>query len=64
MGDTQIDVAKIKFSSTVFPTDEDRKLWDALSPEEQQAVIIAAEETGFHTVRLRSPGRSTSTVMP
>ncbi len=49
MGDTQIDVAKIKFSSTVFPTAEDRKLWDALSPEEQQAVIIAAEEKGFQS---------------
>ena len=49
MSDTQIDVAKIKVSSTVFPTAADIKLWDALSPEEQQAVIVAAEETGFQS---------------
>ncbi len=49
MGDTQTDVAKIKFSSTVFPTAEDIKLWDALSPEDRQAVIIAAEESGFQS---------------
>ncbi len=49
MSDTQINLAKIKFSSTVFPTAADIKLWDALSPEEQQAVIVAAEEAGFQS---------------
>jgi hypothetical protein len=49
MSDTRIDVAKIKLSSTVFPTAADRKLWDALSPEDRQAVIIVAEETGFQS---------------
>ena len=39
MQNTKIDVSKVHFSSTVFPTDEDMKLWDSLSPEEQRAVI-------------------------
>ena len=40
MSDTKtIDVSHIRFSSTVFPTDEDMRLWDSLSPEEQRAVI-------------------------
>ena len=34
-----IDVAHIQFTSTVFPTDEDMKLWDSLSAEEQRAVV-------------------------
>ena len=49
MSDTQTDVSKIKFSSTVFPTAADRKLWDSLGPEDRQAVIIAAEEAGFQS---------------
>ena len=39
MQDTKIDVSNVHFSSTVFPTDEDMKLWDSLSPEEQRAVV-------------------------
>ena len=39
MQDTKIDISNIQFSSTVFPTDEDMKLWHSLSPEEQHAVI-------------------------
>ena len=34
-----IDVSHIRFTSTVFPTDEDMKLWDSLSAEEQRAVV-------------------------
>jgi hypothetical protein len=39
MQDTKFDISDIQFSSTVFPTDEDMKLWHSLSPEEQRAVI-------------------------
>lgn len=34
-----IDVSDIRFTSTVFPTDEDMKLWNSLSAEEQRAVV-------------------------
>lgn len=34
-----IDMSHIHFSSTVFPTAEDMRLWDSLSPEEQRAVV-------------------------
>ncbi|MCP4285690.1 MAG: hypothetical protein GY792_14735 [Gammaproteobacteria bacterium] len=39
MQDTKIDVSHIKFSSAVFPTDEDMELWYSLSSEEQHAVL-------------------------
>ena len=42
-----IDVSNIKFTSTVFPTDEDMQLWKSLSPAEQQAVIMADVEQGL-----------------
>ncbi len=32
------DISHVKFSSTVFPTDEDMKLWDSLSLEQKKAV--------------------------
>lgn len=34
-----IEISHIRFSSTVFPTAEDMKLWDSLSAEEQRAVV-------------------------
>lgn len=34
-----LDVSHIRFTSTVFPTEADMKLWDSLSPEEQRAVV-------------------------
>ena len=34
-----IDISHIRFTSTVFPTDEDMKLWDSLSAEERRAVV-------------------------
>ena len=43
---TTTDSPKVAFSSTVFPTDEDMKLWDSLTPEEQLAVIAHDEEQG------------------
>jgi hypothetical protein len=39
MQDKKIDVSNAHFSSTVFPTDGDMKLWNSLSPEEQRAVV-------------------------
>ena len=49
-----IDISEIKFSSTVFPSEEDMKLWSELSAEEQRAVIVrdldAAEAGGIAPV--------------
>ena len=48
MSDTKtIDISGIKFSSTVFPTEEDMRLWHSLSPAEQQAVVMADVENGL-----------------
>ncbi len=71
MGETKtIDVSEIRFSSTVYPTEEDMKLWESLSPAEQQAIIkrdldeaeasgIAAPETLDQVIeRLRSERKS------
>ena len=49
-----IDISEIKFSSTVFPSEEDMKLWSELSAEEQRVVIArdldAAEASGIAPV--------------
>lgn len=42
-----IDVSRIKFTSTVYPTDEDMALWESLSPAEQHAVIMRDVATGL-----------------
>lgn len=34
-----IDISHIRFASTVFPTDEDMRLWNSLSADEQRAVV-------------------------
>ena len=34
-----MDVSHIRFTSTVFPTDEDMKLWNSLTALEQRAVL-------------------------
>ena len=52
-----VDISHVSFSSTVFPTDEDMKLWDSLSADEQRAVIERdldqAEASGIaHAVSL------------
>lgn len=40
MRDTKtVDISHLKFNSTVYPTDEDVKLWDSLSSEEQSAIL-------------------------
>ena len=46
MQETKIDISHIQFTSTVFPTDEDMKLWASLSPEEQRAVLQRELEKG------------------
>lgn len=39
MSDTEtIDISWVKFSSTVFPTAEDMKRWESLTPEQRKAV--------------------------
>jgi len=42
-----IDISHIKFTSTVFPTDEDMKLWHSLSAHEQRAVIMRDVKQGL-----------------
>lgn len=42
-----IDVADIRFTSTVFPTDEDKALWASLNDEQRRAVIEQSEQVGF-----------------
>ena len=50
MTDTKsIDVSHINFTSTAFPTEEDMKLWNNLTPEQREAVVIEAEEKGFQS---------------
>ena len=34
-----VDISHIRFTSTVFPTEEDMRLWDSLSAEERRAVV-------------------------
>lgn len=34
-----LDVSDVHFASTVFPTDEDMKLWSSLTADEQRAVV-------------------------
>ena len=56
------DVAHIRFTSTVFPTDEAMKLWNSLSADERRAVVrrdldeaeasgVAEPETGLEIIR-------------
>ncbi|MGJ8534880.1 MAG: hypothetical protein ACSHYC_22025 [Alphaproteobacteria bacterium] len=46
-----IDVSHIKFTSSACPSDEDLRLWDSLSDEQQHAIIErdldAAQESGI-----------------
>ncbi len=40
------DVFHIRFSSTVFPTEEDMKLWNSLTLEEKKAVELRDVKEG------------------
>lgn len=48
MSETEtIDISWVKFTSTVFPTDEDMKLWERLTPEQRKAVERRDVEEGL-----------------
>lgn len=40
---------KTTFSSTVFPTPEDKALWEKLTPAEKRALVERDEEEGFQS---------------
>lgn len=42
-----IDISQVKFTSTVFPTEEDMKLWHSLTPQEQRAVVMGDIKQGL-----------------
>lgn len=44
-----VDISGVAFSSTVFPTDEDRALWESLSDEQRQALIVQSEQSAFES---------------
>ncbi len=44
-----VDISGIKFTSTVFPTEEDMKLWESLTYEQRKAVEIRDEEEGYQS---------------
>lgn len=44
-----VDISGIKFTSTVFPTPEDMKLWESLTDEQRLAVEIRDEEEGYNS---------------
>ena len=41
-----VDISGIKFTSTVFPTPEDMKLWESLTYEQRKAVEIRDVKEG------------------
>lgn len=42
-----IGVTHHSFTSTVFPTDEDMKLWESLSPSDQRSVLLGKIKEGL-----------------
>ncbi len=44
-----VDISRIKFASSVFPTPEDRALWESLTPAERLAIVERDEEAGFRS---------------
>ena len=44
-----VDISHVKFTSTVFPTEEDMKLWNSLTLEQKKAVEIRDEEEGYQS---------------
>ena len=41
-----VDISNIKFTSAVFPTKEDMKLWESLTPEQKKAVELRDVKEG------------------
>ncbi len=52
-----IDISHVKFTSTVFPTDEDMKLWHSLSAVEQRAVIMRDIKQGLDSAPASKAGK-------
>ncbi len=52
-----VDVSKVRFSSTAFPTAEDLKLWHSLSDEEKRAVILRDVREGLDGAVARKFGK-------
>ena len=44
-----VDISGVEFSSTVFPTPEDRALWESLTPAQRLAIVERDEEAGFRS---------------
>lgn len=44
-----LDISGISFTSTVFPTDADRALWERLNDEQRQALIVQSEQSAFES---------------
>jgi hypothetical protein len=42
-----LDISGIRFTSSVFPTPEDRALWESLTPEQRLALVRQDEQGGF-----------------
>lgn len=55
MSDTKaVDISGIKFTSTAFPTPEDRALWESLTPAQRLAIVERDEEGGFRSGAARN----------
>jgi hypothetical protein len=44
-----IDISAVEFSSAVFPSPEDRALWESLTPAQRLALIERDEDAGFRS---------------
>ncbi len=44
-----VDISGIEFSSTAFPSPEDRALWESLTPAQRLAIIERDEDAGFRS---------------
>ena len=44
-----VDISEVSFSSTVFPTDADKALWESLSDEQRQALIAQSEQSALES---------------
>ncbi len=44
-----VDISGIEFSSTAFPTPEDKALWERLTPAQRRAIVERDEEAGFRS---------------
>lgn len=46
---TKTDISNITFSSTVFPSAEDKKVWNSLSEDDKEALLVKWELDGFNS---------------